>query len=114
MPNLSVQERNSVLVVDSRLVAANLDIKHKNVLATIDKYLTKIESSFGAVAFETREFKTKQGNRSTERIARFTEEQATLLMTFSRNTERVVECKIATTSRRGEIISILFPSSPTT
>ena len=113
MPNLSVQERNSVLVVDSRLVAANLDIKHKNVLATIDKYLTKIESSFGAVAFETRQFKTKQGNRSTERIAWLTEEQATLLMTFSRNTERVVECKIALVeafSKAKQVIKQVIPA----
>ena len=94
MTNLSINDRNGVLVVDSRLVADSLLIKHKNFLATIEKYLSQIESSFGAVAFETREFKTKQGNRSVERYAYLTEEQSIFLMTLSRNTERVVECKI--------------------
>ncbi len=94
MSNLSINERNGVLVVDSRLVADSLLIKHKNFLATIEKYLSQIESSFGAIAFETREFKTKQGNRSVERYAYLTEEQAIFLMTLSRNTERVVQCKI--------------------
>ncbi len=88
--NLSINERNGVLVVDSRLVADSLLIKHKNFLATIDKYLSQIESSFGAIAFQTREFKTKQGNPSVERYAYLTEEQAIFLMTLSRNTERVV------------------------
>ena len=94
MSNLSINERNGVLVVDSRLVADSLLIKHKNFLATIEKYLRQIESSFGAVAFETREFKTKQGNRSVERYAWLTEEQSTFLMTLSRNTDRVVHCKL--------------------
>jgi anti-repressor protein len=95
MNNLSIIKRDGILVVDSRLVAARLAIKHKNFLATIDKYLSQIESYFGAVAFETREFKTKQGNSSTERLAWLTEEQSTFLMTLSRNTEEVVQCKLA-------------------
>ncbi|MGK7948466.1 MAG: Rha family transcriptional regulator [Xenococcaceae cyanobacterium] len=94
MSTLSVQEKNGVLVVDSRLVANSLLIKHKNFLATSEKYKSQIESNFGAIAFETREFKTKQGNRSVERYAYLTEEQAIFLMTLSRNTERVVQCKI--------------------
>ncbi len=94
MSTVSVCQKNGVLVVDSRLVANSLLIKHKNFLATIEKYLSQIESSFGAVAFETREFKTKQGNSSVERYAYLTEAQATFLMTLSRNTEKVVHCKL--------------------
>lgn len=94
MSDLTVKEHNDKLVVDSRLIAESLGIKHKNFLATIEKYQTQIESSFGAIAFETREFKTKQGNRSSERYAYLTEEQATFLMTLSRNTEKVVQCKL--------------------
>ncbi|MDJ0747465.1 MAG: Rha family transcriptional regulator [Xenococcaceae cyanobacterium MO_167.B27] len=94
MSNLTIYERDSVLVVDSRLIADSLSIKHKNFLATIEKYQIKIESSFGAIAFETREFKTKQGNRSVEKYAWLNEEQSTFLMTLSRNTERVVQCKL--------------------
>ncbi len=94
MNNLTVEEHEGVLVVDSRLVADSLGIKHKNFLATIEKYQSKISSEFGAMAFETREFKTKQGNSSVERYVWLTEEQATFLMTLSRNTEKVVECKV--------------------
>ena len=94
MSNLTVQRYEDILVVDSRLIADSLSIKHKNLGATIEKYKSKIESSFGAIAFETREFKTKQGNSSSERYALLNEEQATFLMTLSRNTERVVQCKV--------------------
>ena len=94
MSNLTAINRDGVLVVDSRLIAEELNIRHKNFLATIEKYLNQIELSFGAVAFETREFKTKQGNHSTERFAWLTEDQATFLMTLSRNTEKVVQCKL--------------------
>ena len=97
IPNLSVKplRGDGILVVDSRLIAANLDIQHKNFLATINKYLVPLEVNFGTVAFETREFKTTQGNTSSERFAWLSEEQATFLMTLSRNTERVVACKVA-------------------
>ncbi len=95
MTNLAVCQRNGRFVVDSRLIALELGIEHRALLQTLNKYLDKIEASFGTVAFEMREFKTKQGNRSTEKIAWLTEEQSTILMTFSRNTERVVECKVA-------------------
>ena len=97
MSNLSIQECNGVLVVDSRLIAEELGIQHKNFLATIEKYNLKMASDpeMGTVAFETREFKTRQGNVSTERWAWLTEPQATFIMTLSRNTEQVVNCKLA-------------------
>ncbi|WP_045057041.1 Rha family transcriptional regulator [Aliterella atlantica] len=95
MSNLSVIERDRVLVVDSRLIAQNLGIAHKNLLETLDNYLERIEAAFGVVRFETEKpLKGSKGGRP-ERVAYLTEEQATLLMTFSRNTERVVECKVA-------------------
>ena len=93
MSKLNVVDREGLLVVDSRLIAEDLGIQHKNFLATLDKYLEEIEEDWGAVAFETREFKTSQGNVSTERVAFLTEPQATLLMTYSRNTEVVRRCK---------------------
>lgn len=95
MSNLSVIERDSVLVVDSRLIAQDLGIAHKNLLETLDNYLSRIEAAFGVVRFETEKpLKGSKGGRP-ERVAYLTEEQATLLMTFSRNTTRVVECKVA-------------------
>jgi|GEM_PF-2319242 len=90
---LKIENVDEQLVVDSRLIAADLQIQHKNFLATIDKNLSEIEEAFGAVAFKTREFKTKQGNTSTERYAFLTEDQAHYVMTLSRNTEKVRRCK---------------------
>jgi phage regulator Rha-like protein len=113
MSNLSVQDQNGILVVDSRLIAERLAIKHKNFLATIEKYLSQIESSFGAVAFQTREFKTRQGNTSIERFAFLSEDQATFLMTLSRNTEQVVECKLALVqafSKAKQVIKQVIPA----
>ncbi len=88
---------NGVIVVDSRLVAFELGIQHKNFLGTIEKYnsLMTLNPEMGAVAFQTRSFQTKQGNVSVERWAWLTELQATFVMTLSRNTEQVVNCKLA-------------------
>lgn len=98
MSLLTVSDRgDGLIVVDSRLVAAELGIQHKNFLGTIEKYNSLMASNpeMGAVAFETREFQTKQGNVSVERWAWLTELQATFIMTLSRNTEQVVNCKLA-------------------
>ncbi len=98
MSLITVSDRgDGLIVVDSRLVAAELGIQHKNFLGTIEKYNPKmtLNPEMGAVAFETREFQTKQGNVSVERWAWLTELQATFVMTLSRNTEQVVNCKLA-------------------
>ena len=113
MSNLTVTSRDSVLVVDSRLIAQDLGIKHRAVLQTLDKHIKRIEAAFGAVAFEMREFKTKQGNRSTEKIAWLTEDQSTLLMSFSRNTPQVVDCKVALVqafSQAKQVIKQVIPA----
>lgn len=91
--NIVVQVHENVLVVDSRLIAQDLDIKHKNFLETLNKYLPEIEEDWGRVAFETRLAKRPQGGSYKEKWALLSEEQATLLMTYSRNTERVRQCK---------------------
>ncbi len=85
---------NNIWVVDSRLIAQDLGIEHKNLMETIRKYQNKIESNFGTLAFETREFKTKQGNKSIEKFCYLTEDQAIFIGTLSRNTEEVVSFKI--------------------
>jgi phage regulator Rha-like protein len=50
--------------VDSRVLAEQLQVQHKNVLAQIDNYMTNFEQ-LGKVAFQTR--KSKRG--SPERFA---------------------------------------------
>ena len=93
--HISITQQGNTLVVDSRLIAERLGVKHKNFLETISKHQAKIEERFGTLAFETRDFKTAKGNTVTERYALLTEPQATTLMTFSRNTDQVVQCKLA-------------------
>ena len=108
MTTLTVEQNNNVLVVDSRLVAENLGIGHKNLLATIDKYSQRIESAFGKIAFETR--KSQRGKAI--RFAWLTEDQATFLMTLSRNTERVVQCKQKLVSAFSKAKKILVETIP--
>lgn len=91
---LRIEQVNDQDVVDSRLIAKELGIKHKNLLETILKYQEKLESKFGVILFETEKpLEGSQGGRP-ERFAWLNENQATTLMTFSRNTERVVELKL--------------------
>ena len=47
MSKLDVTKYDGVLVVDSRLIAQELGIKHKNFLATLNKYIDEIEEDWG-------------------------------------------------------------------
>lgn len=93
MELIKIEQVNGVDVVDSRTVATELGIQHKNLLETIEKYTPEIEGAFGAIAFETREFKTSQGNKTSERSAHLTEDQAIFVATLSRNSQQVVQFK---------------------
>lgn len=91
MTLLSVVDRGEgVLVVDSRLIAEQLGIEHRALLQTIDKYLERLERK-AKIAFEM----SKSQRGKPERFAWLNEQQASLLMTFSRNTEQVLDCKEA-------------------
>jgi anti-repressor protein len=94
MNTLTVQKQNNVLVVDSRLIAIELGVNHgdwfKNVLL---KYQQEIETDFEVIRFENgKPLKGSPGGRP-ERFAWLSEDQATVLMTYSRNTEQVRQCK---------------------
>ncbi len=93
MSNLNVTKYEGVLVVDSRLIAQELGIKHKNFLATLNKYIDEIEADWGHVAFETETVINSVGASNCVKYALLTEQQATLLMTYSRNTFQVRLCK---------------------
>ncbi len=94
MNNLTVQECNGVLFVDSRLVAEELDVNHKDWLRNVViKYRQEIEADFGVLRFENaKPIKGSPGGRPGQYVL-LTEEQATVLMTYSRNTEKVRHCK---------------------
>ena len=89
--SLAIAEHGGILVVDSRLIAKELWIEHEVFLRTLKKHQAKIEERFGIIRFEN----GKIGGRGRpEKYALLTEPQATILMTFSRNTEQVVDCKL--------------------
>ena len=87
MTALEVFQHGDTFVVSSETVAEGSGVQHKNVLELIDANRTDFED-FGRVAFETRTFSTAGGMQS-RRVALLNEQQATLLMTYQRNTEQV-------------------------
>lgn len=116
MSNLQVITVNETLVVDSRLVAEELGIQHKNVRQTIEKYLTELQG-FGVVTFETsKPSEYSQGGRP-ERYCYLNEDQATFLMTLSRNTPQVVACKqrlVQAFSQAKHLNTEIVPQTPQT
>ncbi|ELS01176.1 Phage regulatory protein Rha [Xenococcus sp. PCC 7305] len=90
---IKIEERaDGVLVVDSRLIAEDLNVQHKNLLATIRKKIDRLESH-SPVAFQTRVVKKPQGGTYQEIYCLLDERQSLKLMTYSRNTEQVLNCK---------------------
>lgn len=78
--------------VDSRLLAEQLDNKHKNSMALIERYLAKFEE-FGVVPFQTEKPGAGTAGGRPERFALLNEDQCYFLLSLSRNTDRVVELK---------------------
>jgi phage regulator Rha-like protein len=91
---LQVIESNGDLVIDSRLIADTLGIEHRAFMQTMKRYQDRIESRFGVITFEmSKPIEGSLGGRP-EKFALLTESQATALMTFSKNTDQVIDCKL--------------------
>lgn len=75
----------------SDVIAQFANVKHHAVQQMISKHETSLKT-FGAVAFQMREV-NKNGGVNYEKIYHLTEPQATLLITFLKNTEPVVRFK---------------------
>ncbi len=90
--SIALIEKKQQARVDSRLLAENLAIQHKNVMALIDENKPDFEE-FGRVAFETRALDTK-GGKQKQRIALLNEDQSYFLLTLTRNTERTKRLKV--------------------
>ncbi len=79
--------------VDSRLLAARLGNKHRQVMALIDKYLDKLKL-FGHVRFQKAGgARRKHGGGTAERFAMLNEDQTYFVLSLSRNSETVVPLK---------------------
>lgn len=94
LAQIEVQEIEGQLLVDSRLIADRLGIQHRGLIQTIDKHLARLQSR-SQVRFEMETVNLPQGGSKQKKFAYLDERQATLLMTMSRNTEQVLDCKEA-------------------
>lgn len=84
--------------VDSRLIASQLGVEHKNTRSLIEQYQTALEN-FGKVPFETEASgKTNQ----PQKFYLLNEDQSYLLLTLTRNTDQAVQLKIRLVRAFGE------------
>ena len=79
--------------VDTRLMAEHLGVQHQNVFESVKDYSGDFER-LGVLRFETG--KPQKGGRGgrPERFAKLNEDQCYLLLTYTRNTDRVRELKV--------------------
>lgn len=84
-----VRERQALTT--SEIIAQGVEIQHKNILALVRQYQEDFET-FGTVAFETR---GSNGKANYSVFALLNEQQATLLVTYCKNTEVVRKFKVA-------------------
>lgn len=85
------QDEEGALFTTSEAIAEGAGVEHRAVLQAITKYQADFER-FGTVAFEMRPL---PGGGNPVRIANLNEQQATLLLTYAKNTEQVRAFKVA-------------------
>lgn len=86
----TIEHSTNGLVVTSETIAQGAGVEHRAVLQMITKHEARVER-FGQLAFEMR----PGYNNSTVRVALLNEQQSTLIMSFMRNTEQVMDFKEA-------------------
>ena len=84
---------NGAAVTSTLAIANGTETQHKNVMELVRNYQPDLEE-FGGVAFETRPFETAGGVQKRE-VAILNEQQATLLLTYMRNSDIVRQFKKA-------------------
>lgn len=89
---MPIQTINDTYVVDSRLVAKKLGIRHKNFMETVYKYQSQIEE-FHLLSFEMEIGQRNQGGGKAKKYCYLSEDQAIFIGTLSRNTQKVIAFK---------------------
>lgn len=79
-------------VTTSLVIANGVNLQHKNVLSLIRKNIDDLQE-FGSLAFKTRVMRTDGKGGQQAEIAYLNEQQATLLITYLRNSEIVKKFK---------------------
>ena len=88
--------QNNQLVTTSEIIAQSIKVQHKNTLDLIKRYTCELEQ-LGSLAFQTRVKRIDQRGGEKTTYALLNEQQATFLISLSRNTPKVVEFKLALT-----------------
>lgn len=92
MSDFSLELVKSEFRVDSRLLAPELDHRHRNIYANITKHRERFEK-LGVVHFEKARIETDIGARD-QSYALLNEGQCYFLLTLMRNTEKVLDAKL--------------------
>ena len=94
MSDLIISNIDGQLLVDSRLIAERLGIQHETVVKHLKKYATQFQA-MGNLRFEIgASAPNSNGARHQVSFALLNEPQSTFLMTLSKNTDLVVQCKL--------------------
>ena len=90
-----MSEDQTIPVTTSEVIATALDKEHKDVLALAKKYQADL-NEFGVASFKTN-LQTRGNRNGTQEkeIVILNEQQATLLITYMRNSDKVRKFKIA-------------------
>ncbi len=102
-----------VYVVDSRLLAAKCGVQHQNLRELIETHQATITEAFGVLRFETGKPSGGSLGGRPERYALLTEDQATFVITLTRNTPQVVAFKAALVQAFAEARRHIAAQQPT-
>lgn len=95
MSQITINEVEGQLVVDSRLLSEQLGIEHDTIMKNLKTYQIEIEQAFGYLRFEIGTSKPNSNGAIHEtKYALLTEDQSIFILTLSRNTPKVIQCKI--------------------
>ncbi|VXB76564.1 phage regulatory protein/antirepressor Ant [Pseudoclavibacter sp. 8L] len=113
MSTLDITRRDGELVVTSQALAEGAGVEHRAVLQLVDNNRADFEG-FGPLAFEMRKGQElpQGGFAKSTRVALLNEQQATLLMTYQRNTEQVRTFKKALVKAFYEMAREQVPQLP--
>lgn len=82
-------------LADTRVIAKHIGVQHVSLYRLITEYHETISEAFGTVRFEIGPSNAKGGGGDGARYALLTEDQATFLITLTRNTAQVIRFKAA-------------------
>lgn len=94
MANLVFLSKENIPLTTSEIIATALKKEHHVVLTLIRKYQTKIQR-FGSLAFKMQVSRKDKKGGEKKTVAYLNEQQATFLITLMRNSDLVIEFKLA-------------------